>query len=92
MVTSLEIQSGRKENRPMDTINEPPIFCDNCPTLALAELDAAPLCDACLLEAVRSSDDDRIADKIAPLQFRHARIISGMSDSFDSGRAVQRLE
>jgi hypothetical protein len=50
----------------MDTVKELPIFCENCPTLAFANFDDAPLCEACLLEAVKHHNDL----KIEPLQFK----------------------
>ena len=53
-----------------DTINELPIFCDNCATLALAELDDAPLCENCLMDAVNHSADQKIANKIARASLR----------------------
>ncbi|MCP4604535.1 MAG: hypothetical protein GY847_29105 [Proteobacteria bacterium] len=54
----------------MDTINQIPIFCDNCSSLALAELDGAPLCEHCLLEAVQQSKDLQLIRKITPLCFQ----------------------
>ncbi len=54
----------------MNAINQPPIFCDNCSTLALAELEGAPLCEHCLLDALRDSRDLSFIDGITPLRFQ----------------------
>ncbi|MDJ0765151.1 MAG: hypothetical protein QNJ97_19380 [Myxococcota bacterium] len=51
----------------MNFSDQSPVFCDNCPTLALAELDDAPLCESCLLNALKGSEDPNILRKIAPL-------------------------
>ena len=50
----------------MDKLKELPIFCDNCPTLAFAILDGAPLCEACLMAAVKHGE----MSKIEPLAFK----------------------
>ena len=71
-----------------DAINELPIFCDNCATLALAELDDAPLCESCLMDAVNQSADRQIANRIAPLQFREPRMVAKSFTPFDSGFAT----
>jgi len=54
----------------METLYQPPIFCDHCPTLALAMLDIAPLCEKCLKTAVDQSTDSGIFEQIKPLVFR----------------------
>ena len=36
---------------------EPPIFCDECPGLAMAMLDHSRLCADCLMAAVRGRDE-----------------------------------
>lgn len=46
----------------------PPIFCDRCSTLALAELDTALLCERCLLEALDHTTDPRLIEKVRPLR------------------------
>ncbi len=51
-----------------------PIFCDNCATLALAELDSAPLCGACLMRALSQSSHS-LTSKIKPLEFNEPKII-----------------
>ena len=35
----------------MSRLRRPPVFCDNCANMALAELDGAPLCFECLTAA-----------------------------------------
>lgn len=54
----------------MTTMKELPIFCDNCPTLAFAVLNDAPLCEACLMEAIQNSTELRIE----PLTFKEPKI------------------
>lgn len=57
----------------MDTLKELPIFCDNCPTLAFAILDGAPLCEACLMKAVKNNTNLHIE----PLQFKAPQMHHG---------------
>ena len=52
----------------MFTMSYPPIYCDECATLALATLDGAPLCSKCLLEVVHNGDP-AIIGRIEPLAF-----------------------
>ncbi|MDD5306425.1 MAG: hypothetical protein PHU25_03810 [Deltaproteobacteria bacterium] len=47
---------------------EPPIFCDECPKLAMAVLDHARLCADCLLAAVRGRDESWVKAHLAPLE------------------------
>ncbi len=54
----------------METLKELPIFCDNCPTLAFARVDDAPLCEACLMAAIKQN----ASLKIEPLQFKDPQI------------------
>ena len=61
----------------MDTLKELPIFCDNCPTLAFAILDGAPLCETCLMKAVEHDADLRIE----PLQFKAPNMYQGCHTS-----------
>jgi hypothetical protein len=44
-----------------------PIFCDNCSSFAMAELDGALLCTGCLMSAVLSSRDPALPSRILPL-------------------------
>ncbi|MCU0663829.1 MAG: hypothetical protein MUC50_16055 [Myxococcota bacterium] len=48
------------------------IFCDNCASLAVAELDRAPLCMVCLLEELRKGGPCResVNRRISPLKVR----------------------
>ena len=55
---------------------ELPIFCDNCSALALAELDAAPLCEKCLAKAVDRIDGIHLASRIEPLKFTEPRTLA----------------
>ncbi len=52
----------------MAPISRPPIFCDDCASLALATLDDAPLCAKCL-QALLSRSDSATLKRIEPLQF-----------------------
>lgn len=52
----------------MSTRYGPPIFCDNCSSLAVAELDGAPLCIKCLLETLKKGEYNIISEHIAPLE------------------------
>lgn len=62
-------------------MNLPPIFCDNCSCLALAELDDAPLCGSCLINALpKGATVEGI--RVAPLQFWNAS--SGIAHHPDS--------
>ena len=51
----------------MNTIYHPPIFCNNCPLLAVAELDGEPLCMNCLQEELANSNERSPLNKIGPL-------------------------
>jgi hypothetical protein len=42
------------------------VFCDNCSSLALAQLDKTVLCDQCLIDIVKAGSREDI-EKIAPL-------------------------
>jgi hypothetical protein len=53
----------------MKALMELPIFCEQCATLALAILDEAALCEACLMKQVDSHNRVLSAMKIEPLQF-----------------------
>ncbi len=72
----------------MNKIYEVPIFCDNCATLALAELDDAPLCERCLMEAIQGSDDREIALKVTPLRFKEPRSLSKSFSLWHNGFAA----
>ena len=66
---SYRMHGARNERNTMSYITLlPPIFCDCCSTLALAELDTALLCERCLLQALDRSTDPRLFEKIRPLQ------------------------
>jgi hypothetical protein len=56
--------------------NDLPIFCDNCSALALAELDAAPLCERCLVKAVDRAKSVHIISQIEPLKFNQPKFIT----------------
>lgn len=56
----------------MNDFEYPPVFCDNCSTLALAKLENAPLCEECLIKSVMSAQQDDITEKITPLFFGSA--------------------
>jgi hypothetical protein len=47
---------------------EPPIFCDECPKLAMAVLDHSRLCADCLMAAVRGRDEAWVRAHVAPLE------------------------
>ena len=47
----------------------PPVFCDNCPLLALAEFEGAVLCTKCLLAEIESRRDPGLIDQVKPLRF-----------------------
>jgi len=68
--------------------NELPIFCDNCPRLALAELDAAPLCDKCLMQAIDITDETHLASRIAPLKFNEPRTFAKSSPALPEDTLV----
>ncbi|MCP4677309.1 MAG: hypothetical protein GY854_17705 [Deltaproteobacteria bacterium] len=74
----------------MTIIKHTPIFCDNCSSLALAELDTAPLCERCLLAAVRESRDLHLIKRIAPLPFsaESYAVIRGIPRSRSSDEAA----
>lgn len=46
---------------------KPPVFCDNCPLLALAEFEGALLCTDCLMAAIESRGDPDLMEKVKPL-------------------------
>ena len=45
----------------------PPVFCDQCPLLALALLDGDPICGECLLAAVARGGAAALDGRIEPL-------------------------
>lgn len=47
------------------------VFCDNCASLAVAELDRAPLCMTCLLEELRQG---KTPGDIALLRIRPLKV------------------
>ena len=56
-----------------------PIFCDNCSTLALAELDSSPLCEKCLFELLeKNGNDPKLLGELRPLVFRAAPEFGGI--------------
>jgi len=57
--------------------NNSPVFCDHCPTLAMAELHDAPLCQACLLAEIAILTVDEMEEGIQPLHFEEASVDSG---------------
>jgi len=74
----------------MNIIKHTPIFCDNCSSLALAELDRAPLCERCLLASVRGSSALTLIKKIAPLSFEAVNytVIRGISRNHPNDEAA----
>ncbi|MCK9522533.1 MAG: hypothetical protein M0R76_05725 [Proteobacteria bacterium] len=52
----------------MKTNASVPIFCDECNALAVAILEGAPLCMACLKEALRQSQEP--SPEIQPLHVK----------------------
>lgn len=46
-----------------------PIFCDECSSFALAELDGSYLCAKCLLGAIGSDTRLLTADDVRPLPY-----------------------
>ncbi len=52
----------------MSEPRRPPVFCDLCANLAVAEFDGAPLCMTCLLREIGSHQDACDARRlVAPL-------------------------
>jgi hypothetical protein len=47
---------------------EPPVFCEQCPNLALAVLDESPLCRNCTLAAVEGRAPRWIEEHTRPLE------------------------
>ena len=47
---------------------EPPLFCEQCPNLALVMLDGSPLCRNCTLTAVEGRAPQWIEDHTRPLE------------------------
>jgi len=47
---------------------EPPVFCEQCPNLALVVLDESPLCRNCTLAAVQGRAPAWIEDHTRPLE------------------------
>jgi hypothetical protein len=54
---------------------QPPIFCDECASLALAILDSAPLCAKCL-EKTLEKGAPSLRDRIEPLTFESVECLS----------------
>lgn len=61
---ALNISSPAPFTEFMVEINRPPIFCDQCPKLALAKLDGAPLCSTCLIRKIDGAP--QLIEKIEP--------------------------
>ncbi len=72
----------------MSTLFGPPIFCDNCSSLAVAELDGAPLCIRCLLETLKRGEYSIISDHIAPLENKPFGLKRALPDSFFGARVA----
>jgi len=47
---------------------QPPVFCDDCSMLAVAVLDAAPLCIGCLTDHLEGTTLSKTFELIAPLE------------------------
>ncbi len=54
----------------MPITRTPPVFCDHCSALAVAQLDGAPHCTACLINVVRK-DYEGLLNLVEPLRFFH---------------------
>lgn len=58
----------------MSEPRRPPVFCDHCANLAVAELDSAPLCTTCLLREIGASGARLEARRlVAPLNLVSVR-------------------
>jgi len=58
-----------ERREPLSPTRKPPVFCDLCLRLAVAELDAAPLCTSCLLgEVGRDGTSTEQIEGIVPLE------------------------
>jgi hypothetical protein len=64
---------------------EPPVFCEQCPNLALVVLDESPLCRNCTLVAVEGRAPGWIEDHTRPLELipLTAPVPNGGGDSSD---------
>ena len=49
----------------------PPIFCEQCPDLAMAVVDDAALCVRCMMAALRGRSESWIAEHTQPLVIHH---------------------
>jgi hypothetical protein len=67
--------------------NTPPVFCDECSSLALAELDGAPLCLACILAALEREAEPALAGRIEPLHLVHPAKLRSRLDIVQSASA-----
>ena len=67
----------------MKEASHPPIFCDQCATLALAMLDGAPLCAKCLMAEVECKDAP-LVNRIEPLRFDYIRFVFSPSRDADT--------
>ena len=75
----------------MNELYQMPIFCDNCSSLALASLDGAPLCAACLEAAIDQLDDSAVSRaRIEPLAFEALPLkrVPVPSENAESGSEV----
>lgn len=62
----------------MSRRSQPPIFCDDCASLALAMLDDAPLCAKCLRESLGKAVNP-CDTRIEPLELDTTMQIVGIS-------------
>ena len=49
----------------------PPIFCEQCPDLAMAVVDDAALCVRCMMAALKGRPEAWIAEHTQPLVIHH---------------------
>ncbi len=64
----------------MSTCKKPPVFCDNCSSLALAEADGAPLCAGCLTAFVLAAPSAQMAEQIVPLELKPTPFLHAVDD------------
>jgi len=60
-------ESGSEDGREGISFGPPPIFCEQCPDLAMAVVDDAALCVRCMMAALKGRPESWIAEHARPL-------------------------
>ena len=51
-----------------ERLRQPPVFCEQCPNLAMAVVEDSPLCQKCMAEVMRHRSALWVRDNTRPLE------------------------